>query len=218
MFPIIEDKRFAVPFEADEVNSNFENIQLKKVKVSGEDVEVRYEALVYNHDDQTRKPAKYTFEPGIAAHEDLVKCFRRLAAHYALIATYVDRDLDGLELEMSGELSIRPAALEKISVSSVIFSGKDSNDENRGVQLVGRKDVLGGLPMNSITPLIKLDDSKKNYPYQSELDDLIEDLKIEVKLYLGGKQAPAAQTQIGFSGNEEEEERPVVKKKKEKVG
>lgn len=196
---VILDGRMAVMFDGSESEEPLERkeLDLKKVKVSKNGkgkttVSVLFEGLFYNAETGERSPVTHSIDVQAPLHDDFERVLRRLAAHLAFRNDYCKKGKSFTDAIETGNLV---DDLCRFKVGSVVFSG-NQDDEHRGVQLFGNRELTIGGVSNFGTPLIKLEESKTNYEFNIALDRCLEDLTEEVRLFLGGKQKAAAQLEL----------------------
>jgi hypothetical protein len=199
MFEIIKTGIRPMPTKNDG-ELNLESSSLRKVKLNkNQGIDVDFAIMVYDHVRDEHRPITITMTSSVRCHADLHIVFKRLAAHLALVSESIPRNLEGLAVWMEDGV---PVPGQAYSCRSVILKG-ESGEDNEAVMLSGFKTLSSGRCMNLITPLISLAEEKTDYPSMIPLSQCLEDLNVEVRLYLGGKCADAAQLDIVFADQED---------------
>lgn len=188
------------------------NITIKKAKLKDNlFLEVEFDEHLVNN--ITNKIKRESTAP---VHEDMVKAFRLLDPHIALICEEItvedfERAIsekpEGIVVTMAvpggkpkklktnlfNEVEAEPLPEEAFTVTGFSMGG---TGEGEGCTLVGRKQLKIDKIMNLTSPYIKWDD---NYGYTSELAQAIETVKHEILEFItNGKQAPDRQQEFGF--------------------
>lgn len=132
------------------------------------------------------------------AHQDLIDAFSMLHPHFAILCDLPEvKHFNDDEMINYGlhELENEPALIHNIGVRSFTLGG---SSESEGVTLSGFKKLPGGKMLNFNTAFTKYEDDNDPYAYSVEMQHVIEHICEEVELYLDGKIAPNAQTEINF--------------------
>jgi hypothetical protein len=199
MFEIIKTGIRPLPIKND-AELNLESSSLRKVKLNkNQGVDVDFSIMVYDHVRDEHRPITMSMTSSVRCHADLHVIFTRLAAHLALMSESIPRNLDGLAAWMEDGVAVPGQAY---SCRSVILKG-ESGENNEAVMLCGFKTLTSGKCVNFITPLISLSEEKTDYPSMIPLSQCLEDLAVEIRLYLGGKCADAKQLDIVFADQED---------------
>lgn len=135
-----------------------------------------------------------TEKPKWDPHSDLLNAFSALRIHLVRLCEQVKDEPEGDELEK---------LLSDFKVTGFVIGG---SDEHEGVTLIGRKALANNRVLNLISPFTKWEDEHNGYDYSYELASLVGDCQDEVVEYLGGKKAPAAQTELAFPEGQDEED------------
>lgn len=188
------------------------NITIKKAKLKDNlFLEVEFDEHLVNN--ITNKIKRESTAP---VHEDMIKAFRLLDPHIALICEEISvEDFERatsekpegivvslvtsggksrkLKTNLFNEIEAEPLPEEAFTVTGFSMGG---NGDSEGCTLIGRKALLSGKIMNLISPFTKWDD---DYRYTSELAEAIEIVKHEIlEFIVNGKQAPDRQQEFGF--------------------
>lgn len=137
-------------------------------------------------------------------HDDMVRAFRKLIPHFALITEEIPEELAKLAIEDPELYLMKPfsQAIEPKLYNFNVheFTVVDKKGMNF-VALAGSKSLASKDVIGFSTYLIDLD--SRDYPFVDQLAELIEELKREVLLYMDGKQAPKKQLEM-FDEEEDE--------------
>lgn len=136
---------------------------------------------------------KVAIKSEVPVHPDLVKCFRRLDTHLAVICEEVSAlAIDDIEDIGSEELREK---VSKFLATDVVIN---NSGEVYVLVIKGTKELSTKDCITLETPKVVVDN---DYPFAQELTDTIIDLISEVELYMRGeKQAEASQLEMEFEG------------------
>lgn len=194
------------------------NISIKKAKLKDNlFLEVEFdEHLVNNIINKIKR------ESTAPVHEDMIKAFKILDPHLAMICEEIsaeefDRAVKekpvitaeliisdkkpgkGKKVDLFGTIELDPLPEDAFKVTGFSIGG---STDSEGCVLIGRKELKSGKVMNMTSPFTKWDD---DYPYTSELSQAIEGCKYEIlEFIVNGKQAPDRQQEIEFPGEEDD--------------
>lgn len=193
------------------------NITIKKAKLKDNlFLEVEFDEHLVNN--ITNKIKRESTAP---VHEDMIKAFRLLDPHIALICEEITVDdfkratgdktegvvvsmvsPDGTENKLNknlfNEVDHMPVPEDAFTVTGFTIGG---SGDSEGCCLIGRKNLMSGKVMNITSPFTKWED---DYRYTSELAQAIEMVKHEIlEFIIEGKQAPDRQQEFDFPGEEE---------------
>lgn len=179
---------------------------LKKIKVieikSAELVDQMFCNYKYKQTVGPNTTNTVSIKSEVPVHPDLVKGFRKLDAHLALICEEVDKALIGDINDID-----HPPTRDKIQKFTVTRFQLDGDENNLQVVLSGLKELTTGDAIKLETPKIVVNNE---YPFAVELSSTIEDCLTEVTEYMNGtKQAARNQLQMEFenaAGNKPVEE------------
>jgi hypothetical protein len=171
-------------------------------------LDVSSELVMYDHEDDEHWKARIPMELDAKCHKDMLTVFRRLSIHLALISEFATAadggdGLDGMLTDGVIEDGVSAERFRTVKCGQVIFKG-EVDGEDEAVMLHGQKLLRNKKPIPFLTPLVKVMAEKSDYPYAPALKDALDDLRVEVGLYLKGKRAESAQQKL--FGEEESEE------------
>lgn len=166
---------------------------IKKAKLNSVGyLEIEFEQKITSEDNEIftiESAQKCTWSP----HNDLLVCLDRLKPHLAVLCEQVETML---EIDSYAEMLTTPhPILAKLKVTGFTIGG---SDEHEGVTLIGRRVLAGNRVLNLVSPFCKWEDEHNGYSNAYELAVIIQDLQEEVRMYLDGKKAPAAQLSLEF--------------------
>lgn len=176
------------------------NITIKKAAIRG--------SLFLNYEfEQTDTDVKNLIKTNSDApiHDDLRWKFKQMIPHFALICEQItDEDLIKKIIENpSHYLADRDSSIDQTlfdyRVTEFQIIEKDGEEK---IKLFGFRQLKSFAEISFSTPSISLSDSE--YPFITELNDLIEETKKEILAYMQGKTAPKAQMEM-FSDDDDDE-------------
>lgn len=136
-------------------------------------------------------------------HEDFKAAFAKLDEHWMIRGNEVSEPKGNYAFD--GSLK----GLEKVTVTSVTFSGGEPTDpetgEDRtpvGVHIQGTMKLSGGGVKNYCLPAIKMAAPQEKYRFSTHLDEHLQVITAEAWAYVSGKCAPPAQQAMDFGGQE----------------
>jgi hypothetical protein len=173
---------------------------LRKVvlnKKGGLDLE--YAIDVYDAERQETMTTKFALDSPIPVHEDLTKVFVLLGAHLAYVTDQVTDKTKGLSNRIVKQecMESDDEIFGAIYCKQVVLKGKP--DEDAAVMLFGGRRLKNKQHLALNGSLVKLNEEDSTYSEVGQLENLIEDLRYEISLYLGGKRKPFTQMEIGFT-------------------
>ncbi len=148
--------------------------------IRNDKIEIEYQ----KNDGAESNPAECSEKHTSTAHKDLIKAFKCLAIHAALIGEYLS-----------------PAAVTNIDkpdtdlIKNFTVFGFEVDEE--GVTLSARKTLITGKGLNFTPPKIKFNEKSEDaYPFIKNLTQCIDVCKDELTQYLNGKFAPDPQQKL----------------------
>lgn len=189
------------------------NITLKKAKIKDNlFLEVEYSEQA---EDGTNTVKKDCSAP---VHDDLKKAFKKLNIHLALLCEQVIEPSKGgisvtKGLEAENAILLDPdedfaftkdgwQLISKMACKGFTIGG---SGDNEGVTLIGTRTLSNDKALNLVSPFTKWEEDYNPYSYSSELSQIIEECKHEVKEYLfNGKHQPDAQMSLEFEAESTE--------------
>lgn len=134
----------------------------------------------------------------VEPHPDLLAVMAALSPHFANLVEAEDYG----SKECAAEKIVESASAE-FPVKGCIFK---KTDKYEGCQLSGFRKLSTGHACNMLTRLVKFNEASEQYDLADELAEVVERLRAETVLLLGGKHAKPAQTTIT---DPEQQEVPV---------
>lgn len=183
-----------------------DNSSLRKVvlnKNGGLDLE--YAIDVYDGEREQTVTTKFVLENPIPVHEDMSNVFKFFGAHLAYVTDQVNDKTKGLSNRIVKNECFESDDEIFGSIYCKQVSLKGNPDDKPSVMLFGGRRLKNKqhLPLNG--SLIKLNEEESSYSEVVALENLIDDLRHEISLYLGGKRKPFIQLEIGFTSADEKE-------------
>lgn len=139
-------------------------------------------------------------EPRLA-HDDLRSVFKFMDQHWMIRGDEVPEPKGNYSFD--GSLK----GLERVTVTSVTFSGGEPEDPESGeerspiaVHIQGTMQLRAGHVKNYCLPPIKLGAPQEKYKFATHLDQHVQMLEAEAMAYIAGKCAPPAQQAMNFDG------------------
>jgi hypothetical protein len=181
--------------------------KVQKVKISKTGgVDVEFETIATILDPVNGKPIDLYSDDvkkgKFFAHQDLIDALNMLRSHLTFICDLPEaREITLHDLE-----DLNEELLEKIHVTGISLGG---DGEHEGVSIIGYKVLGSGKVLNLVAPFTKYFDENDAYLYSDELRHTCHHIANEALLYIDGKYAPSAQTEIDFEAGDIEEEDTV---------
>lgn len=128
-------------------------------------------------------------------HSDLIRAFRKLDVHLALICEEIDKSsISDIEhFENMKTVEFEDGTIEK-AVSA--FTANSVKTDKSGVTVTGTKELSTGDHVTLQSPKVDWDD---DYQFLGELKVVVDEIQFEVEEYMNGKKAPEyVQQELSF--------------------
>lgn len=137
-----------------------------------------------------KQSAKCEREPEQPAHPDLIAAMDKLKPHFALLCE-----------QLETPSNINDFTSEELAAFTVRGYHHSKNDDVPGITIVGHKKLKSGKVLGLNAPFLRFyeDAGDENaYPFKEILQNQLDLIEVEAKLYLGGKIAKDPQQQLDF--------------------
>lgn len=175
------------------------NVVLNK----NEGLDLKYEVKVYDGERGKHMVTNVSFDSPIPVHQDLLDVFRDLGAHLAYMTDQVTEKTKGLRNRIV-ERSVTDKDDEIFShiyCKQVVLKGSAENDDE-ALMLFGGRRLKNKMHLSINGSLVKLNETSSGYSEVVALAKLVDDLRHEIGLYLGGKRKPFVQMEVDFSSED----------------
>lgn len=139
-------------------------------------------------------------------HEDFKAAFAKLDEHWMIRGNEVPEPKGNYAFD--GSLK----GLDKVTVTSVTFSGGEPTDPDSGEErtpvgahIQGTMKLSGGGVKNYCLPAIKMGAPQEKYKFSTHLDEHLQVVEQEAYAYVAGKCTPPAQTSLNLEAHNPED-------------
>lgn len=165
-------------------------IRIKSATLSARTLKVSYDETVY--DGATSVTNEYTVNKGTLCHEDLIHALDRLKPHMAILCEL--KEVSGIE-ELIIDLDRYDfgESLDKVFIGGIKVS---YNLKGEVLTIFGGKTTSKGRVLNLCAPGVA--DIDVDYPYVSELFEVLENIRAEINAYLFEGKCAVKQAELDF--------------------
>lgn len=148
------------------------NLEIKSAKLqNGTHLKSTYTETEILADQSLRRIMRPEETSDSWVHKDLLESFKALTKHLVVLTEYLTRE----------QIEQRPELLESFMCTGIILGGED---EEKGVQLMGRKTLKGGHVVNLLTRFVKFHPDHE-HEYKDQCAKLQEEtMKVVAESYL----------------------------------
>lgn len=165
-------------------------IKIKSATLSARTLKVSYDETIA--DETMTVTNEYTVNKGTLCHEDLIHALDRLKPHFAMLCDL--KEVSGIE-ELIVDLDRYDfgESLDKIFIAGIRVS---YNLKGEVLTIIGGKTTGKGRILNLCAPGVA--DIDTEYPYVSELFEVLENIRAEIRAYLFEGKCAIKQAEFDF--------------------